>query len=312
MVPHLVTSFGMMVLFAGCSAERAAPDTTKSPPPPSVSYYSGNLKGGFDDGGGGGGGGGGAADAGGAKPAAKMVPPNWGQLKIIRSARLELTSTDVAGAEDRLQKLLEPLGGFLTTARSIATDQGRRLLAVIRVPSPQFDAVILAVRELGTVRNSTIEQEDVTVQMVDHESRLKVSRQEEARLVLLLDTAVGKLEDILRIEKELHRVREEIETTEQRLKLVSQQVELATIHFELTEVRPAPLVPEEPPKVYTDHIQTTVSQRFHKAFFGNGAAALEFGESILLVAVAMVPWIPYLVVASGLGYLAFKRMGHLA
>jgi hypothetical protein len=62
----------------------------------------------------------------------------------------------------------------------------------------------------------------------------------EERLVNLLATRTGKLEDVLAVERELARVREEIERYEGRLRYLRTQVAMSTLSITVSE--PGPVV----------------------------------------------------------------------
>jgi hypothetical protein len=66
------------------------------------------------------------------------------------------------------------------------------------------------------------------------------ARRMEERLVNLLATRTGKLEDVLAVERELARVREEIERYEGRLRFLRTQVAMSTLSVTVSE--PAPVV----------------------------------------------------------------------
>ncbi|MGE0555392.1 MAG: DUF4349 domain-containing protein, partial [Gemmatimonadales bacterium] len=82
--------------------------------------------------------------------------------------------------------------------------------------------------------------QDVGEEYVDIEARIGNARRLEERLVIMLATRTGKLEEALAVERELARVRESIERLEGRLRYLGARVAESTITIELYE--PAPLV----------------------------------------------------------------------
>jgi hypothetical protein len=76
------------------------------------------------------------------------------------------------------------------------------------------------------------------------------SRRLEDRLVTLLATRTGKLQDVLSVERELARVREEIERYEGRLRYLRANVSVSTLAVTISE--PMPVVGEPGSNVVGD------------------------------------------------------------
>jgi hypothetical protein len=81
-------------------------------------------------------------------------------------------------------------------------------------------------------------------EFVDVTARVANARRLEQRLVTLLATRTGKLEDVLAVERELARVREQIERYEGRLRYLSTRVETSTLTVTVHE--PVPVVNPNP------------------------------------------------------------------
>jgi hypothetical protein len=73
---------------------------------------------------------------------------------------------------------------------------------------------------------------------------MSTSRKLEERLVTLLATRTGRLEDVLAVERELARVRQEIERYEGRLRYLRSRVSMSTLSVTVHEA--APLVNPNP------------------------------------------------------------------
>jgi hypothetical protein len=84
----------------------------------------------------------------------------------------------------------------------------------------------------------------VSEEFVDLTARTANARRLEERLLELLATRTGKLQDVLSVERELARVREEIERMEGRLRYLKTRTELSTLSVALHE--PPPLVSPNP------------------------------------------------------------------
>jgi hypothetical protein len=79
---------------------------------------------------------------------------------------------------------------------------------------------------------------------VDVTARVNNARRLEDRLITLLSTRTGKLDEVLRVERELARVREEIERYEGRLRYLSSRVATSTLTITVHE--PAPILGNTP------------------------------------------------------------------
>ena len=120
----------------------------------------------------------------------------------------------------RLRQLARRVGGFVANAAvQSGRDQVRQATLELKVP---VGAVRRADRRawsrLGRLEFVNVSAEDVSEEFVDLAARAANGRRLEERLVDLLATRTGKLQDVLSVERELARVREEIERIEGRLR----------------------------------------------------------------------------------------------
>ena len=79
---------------------------------------------------------------------------------------------------------------------------------------------------------------------MDVTARVTNARRLEERLITLLSTRTGKLDDVLHVERELARVREEIERYEGRLRYLGSRVATSTLTVTVHE--PAPIIGNAP------------------------------------------------------------------
>lgn len=76
----------------------------------------------------------------------------------------------------------------------------------------------------GRVRETSVESEDLTRQIVDTDARLRAQKVLRDRLQQLLRSRPGKLSDLLETERELARVQGEIDSAESQLAVMRQRV----------------------------------------------------------------------------------------
>jgi hypothetical protein len=148
-------------------------------------------------------------------------------------------SLEAAMAE--LRQVAQRVGGFVADAsvRS-GRNQVREATLELKIPSARFDELTEGLQPLGRLEFVNVSAEDVSEEFVDLTARAANARRLEERLVELLRTRTGKLQDVLSVERELARVREEIERIEGRLRYLKASARLSTLSVTLHE--PLPIV----------------------------------------------------------------------
>lgn len=169
-----------------------------------------------------------------ADPGASIVPP---MLIRTGNAVIEVDSLEIAISEVRL--LAQRMGGFIANT-SMQTGQGQIRSATLemKVPSARFDEAIGGLRPLGKVEAVNEQSEDVGEEFVDITARMTNARRLEERLLALLASRTGKLEDVLAVERELARVRQEIERYEGRMRYLRTRAAVSTLSVTVHEPRP--------------------------------------------------------------------------
>lgn len=154
---------------------------------------------------------------------------------IIRTGNVTLQVAKVPKAMDQVQAVAKKNGGFVSDSNvQITEGVPPTATLTVRVPSDRFDAVMTELGGVGTVHARAVNSEDVSIQFIDTQSRIRNLQKEEATIVKLLDRT-GKLSEILEVERELSRVRGEIEQAQGRLRQLAALVDLATIQVTLSE-----------------------------------------------------------------------------
>ena len=165
---------------------------------------------------------------------------------IVRTgqASIEVDSLEPAMAEVR--KIVQRAGGFVADASvQSGRHQLRQATLELKVPSARFDELTEGLAPIGRLEFVTVGAEDVSEEFVDLSARVANGRRLEERLVELLRTRTGKLQDVLSVERELARVREEIERMHGRLRYLQTSAQLSTLSVSLHE--PVPIVASRGP-----------------------------------------------------------------
>jgi Domain of unknown function (DUF4349) len=173
---------------------------------------------------------------------AKRAPVAPTLLKLIRVSSIQVEVTDFDAAATALGQLAQSIGGYVADTQVTRHPSGYRSgQIVLRIPVERFDAVGTSIRTLGKVLSERSMVEDVTKAYTDLETRLRVKRDELARIRELLKTKAGSLKDILEAEREISRITEEIELAEGERQFYDHQIRLSTFTVELQEPEPVNL-----------------------------------------------------------------------
>lgn len=216
--------------------------------------------------------------------------------KIIYTGTIDVVVTDFDGATEKMLKLVEECGGYVSNSRLDASDGDRRRATwTLRVPVAKFRSVIDNAGQLGHVINTHTDSQDVTDEFFDLEARLKTKQEEEKSLRELLGKTTDKLENLLAIRRELMRVREEIESAQGRLNKLSKLSELTTITITLQER-----------KDYVPPTAPTFGSRARHMFGDSANAVWAFLKNLVLVAIGLVPWLPLILIGVGIPFFLLR------
>ena len=218
------------------------------------------------------------------EPGASIVPS---MLIRMGHAVIEVDSLEIAISEVRL--LAQRLGGFISNT-TMQTGQGqiRSATLQLKVPAARFDEALSGLTPLGKVESVEQTSEDVGEEYVDLTARMTNARRLEERLISLLATRTGKLEDVLAVERELARVREQIERYEGRMRYLRTRSAVSTLTVTVHE--PRPLLGSNPGR-------SVIGEAFREAwrnFVRFVAGFIEaLGVLIPLAALGLVGWLAW-------------------
>jgi Domain of unknown function (DUF4349) len=208
--------------------------------------------------------------------------------KIIYNAQVELVVESIATVADELTRLVKASGGYISETDVLSYSHARRMATwKVRIPVDRFEAFMTEVTRLGELQKNHLDSQDVTQEYYDLEARIANKQREEQRLLKHLADSTGKLEDILAVERELSRVRGEVEQMQGRLRYLTNQSALSTVTIMATEV-----------KDYTPPVSPTFTTQVGRTFRLSVARLADFGEAVMLLIVAILPWLPVVVVVA--------------
>ena len=189
----------------------------------------------------------------------------------------------------KLRQLATQLGGYIgNSSMSGGREQVKSATLELKIPAQRFDQAINGLGTLGKVEAVNSTAEDVGEEYVDITARVNNAHRLEDRLIALLATRTGKLQDVLSVERELARVREEIERYEGRLRYLKSRVATSTLSVTLHE--PLPILGQGPGQ---NPIVAAIRAAWRNfvGFIAAGIASL--GILIPIGALALLGWMIY-------------------
>lgn len=221
--------------------------------------------------------------------------------KVIFNANITVEVEDFNESYGKIQSIISGNGfvqnSNVTKDRYYDEDGNEKYTSrgviVIRVAREKFDTVLANIKGLGNVLEENIYTDDVTDKYFDVESRLKILRLEEERLLAYL-ADIKDPETIFKYEKRLTEVRQEIESYTGTLRKWDNLVELSTITINLREVRP-----DNNPRVSS--IKKTYWQKLADKFVSSLKGTIKFLGNVVIFLAQVLPALVFL----GLAFIAF-------
>ena len=213
----------------------------------------------------------------GSKLATKKIMPR----KIIRDGEISVVVKAYDPVRSAIEAMVEKSKGYIASS-NVQHSLGKVSSAtlVIRIPARRFPGILKSIGALGVVQRESTSSKDITEKYYDLKARLSNAQKLEKRFLDLLEKHTGKVSDLLQVERELARVRGQIEVFQGKLKLFDNLVDMSKITINLsiqqkyTPPRPPSLV-NDMSRVLDDSLDTMKA----------------FGRGLLLVAVAVAPWV---------------------
>ncbi|MHC4316163.1 MAG: DUF4349 domain-containing protein [Planctomycetota bacterium] len=152
------------------------------------------------------------------------VDPARSERLVVYNAVVNVVVQNISQSIGQLRSAVATMGGYMQqmTSNSIT----------LKVPAKRFTEALAEVEKLGEVTHKDIKGTDVTEQMRDLNIRLANAENVRGRLTKLLDRA-DKVEDAIKIEKELERITETIELLKGKIAHLKNSVAFSTltVHF---------------------------------------------------------------------------------
>ena len=159
---------------------------------------------------------------------------------VMKEANLSLTVTDTATAVQTALNLAESYRGYVLNQRQWQTGESATYGELtLGVPADQFEALLVALRTLGTVEDEQLSGQDVSDTAVDLQSRLDNLISNQARMRTFLDET-RNITETLGVHQRLVQVENEINDLQGQLNFYSGRSDAALITLHLTALLPTP------------------------------------------------------------------------
>ena len=160
--------------------------------------------------------------------------------KWIITVHLSAETNDLDALADALDQHIRSLNGYVENQNIYngSTHTSRRYRSAdmtIRIPAGDVDRFTEEIDGIANVVRKEKYLEDVTLNYVSTESRMKALQTEEARLLAFMEQA-ETMADLLEIEARLTDVRYELERVTSQLRVFDNQIDYATIYLSIEEV----------------------------------------------------------------------------
>lgn len=210
--------------------------------------------------------------------------------KLIQTVHMQVETENLDTVLQQIDSRIAQLGGYVENANvqngsAYSGRQYRSASITVRIPAEDLNAFVDKVGEITNIVSSQKKVQDVTLNYVATESRMKALQAEEARLLELMNKA-ETLDELLTVEKRLTEVRTELESVTSSLRVLDNQVDYATIHLNIEEV-----------KVFTDVSEPEgVWQRIGTGFVKSLQSVGNFLVELFVFVIVAIPYILLLAV----------------
>lgn len=166
-------------------------------------------------------------------------PPSPSNRKIIREATIRFQVKDLTASSNKVEALAVKYGANITNSQNYNQEESIEASYTIKVAPEKLNALLTAIQaESIFLDNKTVSAEDVTLQYVDVEARIKTKQAVKQKYLELL-TKTTKVQEILAIEVELQKVQEELESVQAQMKALQQQTNYSSINLTMYQLVPA-------------------------------------------------------------------------
>ncbi len=218
--------------------------------------------------------------------------------KIIKTVDLTVQTKEYDKYISALTASITANGGYIENSESDMGgyyDSNRYSTYVARIPADNLDAFLAAAGENGKIVSKTENQQNVTLEYVDLESRISAYKTEKETLTKLLEKAES-LENVLSIQERLSEVNYQIESYTAKLRVLANRVSYSTVTLRIREVE------------RVTETQPTLWQRIKNSFLDNVDNLIDGLEDIAVGILGGLPIILPVIAAAVIVILIIRKL----
>lgn len=216
--------------------------------------------------------------------------------KLIRNVSLELETKEFDQFLTALESRIRTAGGYVQTSSVRGSGMYRYASVTARIPADRLDEFCGAVSEAANVVRRTENTDDVTLEYVDTESRLKALQSEYDTLLTILEKCTD-LKDVISVQSRITEVLYQIESSKSRLNSLDNLVSYSTVRMEISEVERETVTEKQ-----------TVGQRMIEGLSRTAEDLRTDAEDLLVEVTVNLPYILIWAVILGGGVLAVRSL----
>jgi len=235
------------------------------------------------------------AEASTAAPGEKPAAPDSAR-KLIRNVSLELETKEFDKFLTALESRISAAGGYVQTSSVRGSGRYRSASVTARIPSEKLDEFCAGVSEAANVVRRTENTDDVTLEYVDTESRLKALQSEYDTLLTILEKCTD-LKDVISVQSRITEVLYQIESYKSRLNSLENLVSYSTVSMSVSEVERETVVEKQ-----------TVGQRMTEGLSRTMEELRQDAEDLLVDLTVNLPYILIWAAILGGAVLAVRAM----
>ena len=204
--------------------------------------------------------------------------------KIIQNIELYLQTKEFINLLENVENEIASLGGYVEESTTNGLDPESRgyrsAHLIVRIPAEKSGSFDSFLSENSVVTSRRVTTEDVTLQYVDMESRVKALILEKEALEEILKKAVN-VDEIISVRSQLTNVIHEIEAYQSKLRTFDNLVDYCTVSIYINEVERTAVVEKQ---TVWQEIGTNLKNNFENV-----------GKGLVALFVFLISAIPYLI-----------------
>ncbi len=154
--------------------------------------------------------------------------------QIIRTANVTMEVDDASRSVEDISQLVTDLDGFIQSKSVYTYDNDASAMVTARIPATELDGFLVSMTDFGDVTNSSVDAQDVTLEVVDLQARISTLEESITRL-RELQAQAASVADLVAVESELAVRQSELESLQARRDYLARQVEMSTVYLTLNQ-----------------------------------------------------------------------------